>query len=157
MIFHAGRAFYPATNVDRVRRHRRDRSTNIFARSNRRRESGIACSASQPAQRTNRTCDPCRLGARGGMHRRAHRILETLLCVPARIAHRSRARESREILEPVRCTIQALYVHAIGRTECRQILASLRISAGSASTKTPMAQVRAGSASTIRRTIAGST
>jgi hypothetical protein len=30
MIFHAGRAFYPATNVDRVGRHRRDRSTNIL-------------------------------------------------------------------------------------------------------------------------------
>ena len=30
MIFHAGRAFYPATNVDRVRRHRRNRSTNIL-------------------------------------------------------------------------------------------------------------------------------
>ena len=30
MIFHAGRAFYPATNIDRVGRHRRDRSTNIL-------------------------------------------------------------------------------------------------------------------------------
>jgi hypothetical protein len=29
MIFHAGRAFYPATNVDCVGRHRRDRSANI--------------------------------------------------------------------------------------------------------------------------------
>ena len=29
MIFHAGRAFYPATNVDRVGRHRSDRLTNI--------------------------------------------------------------------------------------------------------------------------------
>ena len=30
MIFHAGRLFYPATNVDRVWRHRRDCSTNIL-------------------------------------------------------------------------------------------------------------------------------
>ncbi len=30
MILHARRAFYPATNVDRMRRHRRDRSTNIL-------------------------------------------------------------------------------------------------------------------------------
>ena len=30
MILHARRAFYPATNVDRVGRHRRDRSTNIL-------------------------------------------------------------------------------------------------------------------------------
>ena len=29
-LFHARRAFYPATNVDRVGRHRRDRSTNIL-------------------------------------------------------------------------------------------------------------------------------
>ena len=30
MIFHAGRAFYSATNVDGVRHHRRDRTPNIF-------------------------------------------------------------------------------------------------------------------------------
>ena len=30
MIFHAGRAFYPTTNVDRVGCHRRDRSINIL-------------------------------------------------------------------------------------------------------------------------------
>jgi hypothetical protein len=30
MILQAGRAFDPATNVDRVRRYRRDRSTNIL-------------------------------------------------------------------------------------------------------------------------------
>ena len=30
MIFHAGRAFYPAANVDRVGCHRRDRSINIL-------------------------------------------------------------------------------------------------------------------------------
>ena len=30
MIFHARRAFTPATNVDRVGRYRRDRSTNIL-------------------------------------------------------------------------------------------------------------------------------
>jgi hypothetical protein len=30
VIFHAGRAFNPATNVDRVRRHRRDRWTNVL-------------------------------------------------------------------------------------------------------------------------------
>ena len=30
MIFDAGRAFYSATNVNRVRHHCRDRSTNIF-------------------------------------------------------------------------------------------------------------------------------
>src|SRR5262245_51413145 len=30
MIFHAGRAFNPATNVDRVRHHCRDRATNIL-------------------------------------------------------------------------------------------------------------------------------
>ena len=30
MIFHAGRDFYPATNVDRVRCHRRDRLINIL-------------------------------------------------------------------------------------------------------------------------------
>jgi hypothetical protein len=32
-----------------------------------------------------------------------------------------KARESREILEPVRCTIQALYVHAIERIERLQL------------------------------------
>ena len=30
IVFDARRAFYPATNVDRVGRHRRDRSTNIL-------------------------------------------------------------------------------------------------------------------------------
>ena len=43
-----------------------------------------------------------------------------LLRVLARIVYRLKARESREILEPVRCTIQTLYVHAIERIERRQ-------------------------------------
>ena len=43
-----------------------------------------------------------------------------LLRVLARIAYRLKARESREILEPVRCTIQAMYVRAIERIEHRQ-------------------------------------
>ena len=33
------------------------------------------------------------------------------------LRNRLRARESREILEPVRCTIQQLHVHVIERTE----------------------------------------
>ena len=29
MVFHAGRSFYPATNVDRMGRHRRDRLIDV--------------------------------------------------------------------------------------------------------------------------------
>ena len=120
MIFHTRCGLNTATNVDRVGRYRRDRSSNIF-----RVQSTGENEEPRVAHRS-----PCseqiaglpRAASELGVVRIDGSIAFSERCCVFRLNRVSveSARITREIPEPVRCTIQTLYVHAIERIERRQ-------------------------------------